>query len=299
MRWVILSAVVGCSAASEEPVAVDANVESGVVDSGVAMLDSAPPDAGDASIDVVDTSTPVTLEKEPNDGKLATDVNAFPIPGDATGAIDPADDLDILSVTLNAGDLWTWTVAGSGGMTPHLGISERGNKAPTMVATGATVAEQEHFVLEAETYFLIVRDARNVPMATSKHVGGPELTWRASARPLVRTPTPATFPTTLSGKLDKRSSIALYSFTGAKDLGFDIVLRAQRKSPASDMDSRMSLYEKTTKTWVLTNDDDVAAKTKDSHIGGILPISGDYVVIVENVSAVASDLSFDLAFTKR
>ena len=53
------------------------------------------------------------------------------------------------------------------------------------------------------------------------------------------------------------------------------------------------------KTWVLTNDDDAAAKTKDSHIGGLLPITGEYVVIVENVSPNAADLSFELAFIKR
>jgi hypothetical protein len=193
--------------------------------------------------------------------------------------------------------MWTWSLTGTGGgMTPHLGVSENGNKVPTLAAIGA---EQEHFVLESETYFLIVRDARNVPMSTSKHVGGPDLKWKLAARKLERTPTPATFPATLTGKLASKTSMALYAFSGMKDFAFDIVLRAQRKTPASNMDSRMSLYEKTTKKWVLTNDDDAAASTKDSHIGGALPVTGDYVVIVENVSPDATDLSFELMFTKR
>ena len=81
-----------------------------------------------------------------------------------------------------------------------------------------------------------------------------------------------------------------------------IVVNAQRKMPASALDSRLSLFNDTSKTNVLTNAD-ASGSTTDSEITGPLPASGTYFVILENEAAMTyaagsiPDLSFAIDFS--
>lgn len=69
---------------------------------------------------------------------------------------------------------------------------------------------------------------------------------------------------------------------------------AQRKLPASDVDSRLSLYSETTGSWLITNDN--PPNEQDSLVIGVLPV-GEYRVIVDNVNPDAVDLGFELDFS--
>jgi hypothetical protein len=244
---------------------------------------------------------PTVAEVEPNNGTKTdaggNQTQTITFPSNVTGAIDPADDIDVFSASLVAGDVWTWTLDSKGSaLAPHLGISEFGNKVPTMAALGAAgaSAEQEHFVLESETYFAIVRDARNV--GTSQHVGSPAHTWQLTGRKTPRAGTALVVPSTAQGKLRIKTAIALYAFTLTQQTGLDIELKGARKIPASNIDSRMSLFDATKKKYLITNDD--IPGTTDSKVGGVLP-AGDYVLVVENVAPDATDLSFELVTTLR
>jgi hypothetical protein len=263
------------------------------------------PDAvtGDGGPTGDDASTPLptVAEVEPNNGTttdagVETQLVAFP--SNVTGAINPADDLDVFSASLVAGDVWTWTLDAKGSaMAPHLGISELGNKVPTMAAKGAAgaSAEQEHFVFESETFFAIVRDARNV--GTSQHVGSAAHTYQLTGRKTPRPPTALVVPSTAQGTLRTKTAIATYAFTLTQQTGLDIELKGTRKAPASNIDSRMSLFDATKKKYLITNDD-ISGSVTDSKVGGVLPAS-DYILVVENVAPDATDLSFELVTTLR
>ena len=58
----------------------------------------------------------------------------------------------------------------------------------------------------------------------------------------------------MTGSLATVSSVAIYSFSTTKNTNVEIVVRAARKSPPSELDSRMTLWSAATKTAVLTND---------------------------------------------
>jgi hypothetical protein len=264
--------------------------------------DSATGDGGTTPGDDASTPLPTVAEVEPNNG-TATDAGGaqtqlVAFPSNVTGAINPADDIDVFSASLVAGDVWTWTLdAKSSAMAPHLGLSELGNKVPTMAAKGAAggSAEQEHFVFETETFFAIVRDARNV--GTSQHVGSAAHTYQLTGRKTPRTPTALVVPSTAQGTLRTKTAIATYAFTLTQQTGLDIELKGTRKAPASNIDSRMSLFDATKKKYLITNDD-ISGSITDSKVGGVLPAS-DYVLVVENVAPDATDLSFELVTTLR
>ena len=247
------------------------------------------------------TTLPTVAEVEPNNGtttEAGVQTQLVVFPSNVTGAINPADDIDVFSASLVAGDVWTWTLDAKGSaLAPHLGISELGNKVPTMAAKGAAgaSAEQEHFVFETETFFAIVRDARNV--GTSQHVGSAGHTYQLTGRKTPRAPTALVVPSTAQGTLRTKTAIATYAFTLTQQTGLDIELKGTRKAPASNIDSRMSLFDATKKKYLITNDD-ISGSITDSKVGGVLPPS-DYVLVVENVAPDATDLSYELVTTLR
>jgi hypothetical protein len=300
--------VVACSILSGVQLAACSSSDDATKDSGPHVDTNRDAVAGDP-----DTSTdggpagddasvvlPTVAEVEPNNGPTDAGIESqlVSFPSRVTGAINPADDIDVLSASLAAGDVWTWTLDAKGSMlAPHLGVSELGNKVPTMVATaaGGASAEQEHFVLETETYFVIARDVRNV--GTSQHVGSPGHTWELTGRKTPRAPTALVVPSTAQGTLRTKTAISTYAFTLTQETGLDIELKATRKAPPSSVDSRMSLFDTTKKKWLITNDD-ISGSITDSKVGGLLPPS-DYVLVVENIDPAATDLSFELVTTLR
>ncbi|MBI5493530.1 MAG: hypothetical protein HY904_00800 [Deltaproteobacteria bacterium] len=241
-------------------------------------------------------------EQEPNDGATAADVNAGTVPGTFAGAVDPADDMDIFAFDLTVGTVLAWTLSTPGGvMAPHLALSQDGNRVPTMVARAAAggAARQEHFVLEGGRYYAIMRDARNVPAAASAHVGSAQHAWQLAVTTLAKTPRTVSFPADESGMLESVTAIETWQFTATAGMAFDIVLHARRKTPPSDMDSRLSLFHADAADWIITNDDDLAESTVDSHVGGTLTAAGSYIVVVENVEPAATDLGYQLVFSLR
>jgi hypothetical protein len=98
------------------------------------------------------------------------------------------------------------------------------------------------------------------------------------------------------------SSVALYSFTTTKGTNVEIVVKAARKSPPSELDSRMTLWNASNKTAVLTNDN-AGGATKDSEIRGPMPTDGEYYVVLENEAdmvfdpSATPDLSYEIELT--
>ncbi len=256
-------------------------------------------------------------EFEPNNGAIVDagadaaptlQVNSMNIPGAMSGAIDPADDIDIFSVAPKPGELWQWKVVPGPECAPSLTVFDtvKGNLNPTVAVRAeakGTEVTIDHFILHGGTFVAGVRDARNLA-PTSAHVGGPTLTYKLEARKITANPKLVTFPQKISGKLGRVSEIALFKFTGTKGTGFDVIVRAARLGAGSKLDSRLSLFDLTGNANVLTNDD--AASTTDSEVGGNLPANADYLVILENeaqgtqpIGSVVPDLSYEIEFKLR
>ena len=248
-----------------------------------------------------DGETPLTkqTEKEPNNGASANDVNPMTLPGEMSGVID-VDDQDIFSLTLTPGDLWEWTATPTGAdLAPHLAVFDIApkslNPARVIQAGAGMPASLSHFVLRPGTFVAAMRDARNVPDKTGK--GGPTYGYKLTATKKTLAPTSVTFPATKTGKLASLGALDFYSFNGTMGQGFDIVLKAARKQPASTLDSRISLFNMTSKTTLITNDD--VANSTDSEVGGTFPATATYLLVVENEGTVGTDLSYEVSFTLR
>ncbi len=255
---------------------------------------------------------PTAEESEPNGGEFddagVPRTNAMTTPGTMTGAIDPADDADLFTLKLSPGELWYWRLGpdGSSLYTPHLAVFDTAanNLNPTQIVRGGEAGEVslQHFVLRPGKFAVAVRDARNVPSSSSQYAGDAQIKYVLYAYKDAATPTPVTLPQTVTGALTQVSSVALYSFKATKNQNVEIVLRAARKQPASELDSRMSLFNATSKTAVLTNDN--AGTSKDSEIRGPMPADAEYWIIVENEAdmvfdanpSAVPDLSFELEF---
>jgi hypothetical protein len=286
MAW-----VVSACASSEAP-RVQTDAGQPAVDGGIAP----PADAGPPA----DAAPPPQTEKEPNGGNPATDVNAMTIPGTMSGAIDPANDTDVFTIAVSPGEMWEWTLAPVGAdLAPHLTVFDTaaGSLNPTRLVAGKAGAPSklDHFVLRAGTFVAAVRDARNVPTISGK--GGPTFKYTLTAAKKAPNLVPVTLPGTKTATLASLSSLDLYTFDGKAGAGFDIAIKAKRKTPPSTLDSRMSLFDLTTKLTLITNDD--APGTSDSQIGGTLPTTGAYVVVVENEGTNAADLSYQIDLTLR
>ncbi len=283
-------AVGGCASSDAPKGPADAG--QAAVDGGaLATLDAGPP---------ADAAPPPQTEKEPNGGTPATDVNAMTVPGTISGAIDPANDTDVFTIAVSPGEMWEWTLAPVGAdFAPHLTVFDTaaGSLNPTRLVAGKSGAPSklEHFVLRSGTFVAAVRDARNVPTLAGK--GGPTYKYTLTAATKTPNVVPVTLPGSKTGTLASLSSLDLYTLDGKAGAGFDIVIKAKRKTPPSTLDSRMSLFDLTTKKTLITNDD--ASGTSDSQIGGTFPSTGAYVVVVENEGTNAADLSYQIDFTPR
>jgi hypothetical protein len=292
--FITLALLGGCAASSAG--STDGSTSSSSSGSGGATAGSSSSSSGGSS------GAAVVTEVEPNGGATTAEVNQGTVPGVMSGVVDPADDLDIFAVELVAGTFVQWELTGPGGvLAPHLGLSQDGNNVPTMAARAGAGASavQQHFVLESGRYYAIVRDTRNVPASTSAHVGSPAHTWRLEVTTPTRTHRMVSLPSTQTGTLATATSVDTWQFSGTANTGFDVVLNAQRLATASDMDSRLSLFHVETADWIITNDDDVAESTVDSHVGGTLPATGTYVVVVENIAPAPARLAYELVFSLR
>lgn len=261
------------------------------------------PDAGsplDAGIDAAAPPPTEQTEAEPNDGKTTSEVGTMTLPGRMTGKLDPANDVDIFRVALTAGELYEWTLTPTGaGLTPHVTVFDLtpNNLNPTALVAGKKGAPLtlQHFVLRPGDFVAAVRDATNVPNPSG--AGGPTSGYTLLGQRRALSPVNVAFPETKQGRLASLGAVDVYAFTTTNGKGFDIVLRAARKAQPSTLDSRMSLYDLGQKKAILTNDN--AAGTTDSQIGGAQPLSGSFLVIVDNEGTDASDLSYELEFSLR
>lgn len=295
------SSFVACSDSSSTPPGGspvgDASPDSPVSSPADAADDTTTPphDAG------ADAEEPLTVanEVEPNDGKAAGELGTMTLPGTMNGKIDPAGDTDIFSIKLVPGDFWEWTATPTGAdLAPHIIVFDTaGGLNPNVVGfSGAgQPAKLQHFVLRTGTFVVGLRDARNVGADGGK--GGPTYGYALTGKRGVPQPTSVTFPSTKTGKLASVGSVDLYTFTGTGGKGFDIIVRAERKAPASTLDSRLSLFDLTAKKAVGTNDN--LASSTDSELGSATPATSTYMVIVENEGKDATDLSYEIEFKLR
>ncbi|CAN5924891.1 hypothetical protein BH11MYX4_BH11MYX4_61690 [soil metagenome] len=271
-------------------------------DAAVAPEDAAE-DTATASDGGKDAEEPLTsaTEVEPNNGATKTEVGTMKLPGIMNGKIDPVSDVDLFTIDLTPGDFWEWSAAPTtADLAPHITVCDiaAGGLNPTVVgyaAAGAT-AKLQHFVLRPGTFVMGMRDARNIPAPGTK--GGPTFGYAVTAKRAAPQPVSVTFPITKTGKLASVGSVDLYTFPGTGGKGFDIVVNAARKQPASTLDSRLSLFDLTAKKAIITNDN-ASGSTTDSQIGGADPLPSTYLVIVENEGKNEADLSYEIQFKLR
>lgn len=259
----------------------------GVIDGGVADADEPP---------LVHQQ-----EKEPNNGSTTSEVGTMTLPGVMSGVLDPADDVDLFSIAPAPGELWEWTLAATGAdLAPHLTIfdSDTNNAVnPTVVAktTAGQTAVLQHFVLGTGKLLAAVRDARNVP-SPSGH-GGPAYGYSLTAKRKTPVPIAISLPSVKQGTLASLSSVDLYSFTLATSTALDVIVRAEQKTVPSTLDSRVSIFNATTKKSMGTNDN-ASGSTTDSKLGGTLP-AGSYLIVLENEGTNDADLSYEIELAPR
>jgi len=318
--WLLATlAFASCSSSSSSDSTAGSGVDAGLAndDAGVTPADggSSGDDAakGDAATEPEDpTGTPPgpsENESEPNGGANddagVPQTNTMTIPGTMSGAIDPADDADIFKLDFAPGDLWFFRIAADTGApyVPHLTVFDiaPSNLNPTRLVKAASAsvdAPLPCFVLRPGTFVAAVRDARNVPSASSAHAGGPTDKYVLKAWKTTPVPTAVSLPSSVSGALKSFSALAFYSFTTTKNTNVEIVLKAARKAKPSALDSRMTLFHAASKTAILTNDN-AGGTTTDSEIRGPMPMDGEYWVIVENEAAMVYDPASvpDLSYT--
>lgn len=248
-----------------------------------------------------DAEEPATIatEVEPNNGTPIEAIGTMALPGTMNGAIDPASDVDTFAIDLAPGEFWDWTATPTGAdLAPHVLIFDttKGNLNPNVVglAGAGAPATLQHFVLRPGKFVVVVRDARNVGAGGK---GGPTYGYALTARRKAPQPIAVTFPTTKTGKLASLGSVDLYTFTGTNGKGWDIVIRAQRKASPSTLNSRLSVFDLTSKQAVATNDN--VAGTTDSQLGGATAAPSTYMVIVENEGTNPADLSYEIEFKNR
>ena len=292
--------VVSCSS-DPSPVEGSPTPDAGGRDSAATPEPDSGTGANDAGTDSGGGPLTEQNEVEPNDGKTETEVGAMTLPGQMTGKLDPANDVDIFGVTLTPGELYEWTLTPTGGeLTPHVTVFDTtpNNLNPTALVAGTTKGAPitlQHFVLRPGKFVAAVRDSRNVPNASG--AGGPAFGYTLVGRTKAAAPVAVTFPATKTGKLASLGAVDLYTFTTTNGKGFDIVLRAERKAQPSTLDSRLSLFDITKKQAIITNDN--AAGTTDSQIGSANGVTGSYMVIVDNEGTNPADLSYELEFSLR
>lgn len=292
---------IACTTSETSTSAPATNDDAGTDSGGTTRRDSGEtdPDPQDAGTDADEPFTE-QQEKEPNNGSPATEVNAMTIPGSMTGAIDPANDVDIFSLTPAAGEVWEWRLAPSGAdLAPHITVFDTAadNLNPTVLAKGAAgeTTTIQHFVLGGGKWVAAVRDARNVPTGTGK--GGPTYGYTLTAKKVTPQVTSIAVGDTKTGMLTSLSSIGLFKLTLAATTGLDIVVRADRKLSPSTLDSRLSLWRESTKKSIGTNDD--IGGSSDSELGGDSFPAGSYIIVIENEGTDATDLSYELEVIAR
>lgn len=286
----------------------------GCSDDGSTDPDSAIPDAPVSDLVHLDRSpveasatdqapSPDTLattsEQEPNNGATSTEYNAVQVPALVKGTIGTAGDMDLFGVTLQAGERLSMTLRSDGNLQPHLTIFDPAGKLPTALnpGPGAEVLV-EYYALESAPLIIGVRDRRNIGSG-SQNVGDPSFTYTLSLTPLTRPPISASIAGQHSSSLSPAGTVRVFAFTASASDDLTLQVLAKQLTPASDVDSRLSLFHPANKAWLGTNDDQTPG-SGDSLIQGAVPFDGTYHAIVENESdVIGADLSFTLKIDKK
>lgn len=245
-------------------------------------------------------------EAEPNGGDPLTDVNPIEVGWAMAGAIGTVGDADVYQLNTQAGHVYRLelTSAAASEMDGVLTVLDSGRndeppgedfvKVSKEPADSSAVLE---FIAFGDGHYIIVRDQHNIGGAT---VGGAAFTYALRVREIPiadRIVRELTFPAGFDDALDEAGGINLYSFNVDMGTDIEIDLDARDLDPKSDIDSRMTIWSKTTGTWGARNDDEM--NTEDSFIAAPLPIGGDLYLLVENVESVKplTDLRYHLTAT--
>jgi hypothetical protein len=245
-----------------------------------------------------DAKTSTVPEREPNDGTTKTEFMGITIPVVVSGAIGVPDDIDVFGWDAAAGDRLTAVVKSDGTLQPHLAIfGDSALNVPAAVSTGSGQVMAEYYVLKSGSYFIGVRDRRNVG-SSSAHVGGAAYTYTLEVATLQRAPLPATVGAETKGDLAPPGTIAVLSFDAAAGDTLQLDVLAAQLTPPSAVDSRLSLFHPGQKAWLGTNDN-ISLQQTDSRLTGAMPFAGTYHAIVENEGTATSNLGFVLKISKQ
>jgi hypothetical protein len=257
--------------------------------------------SADVSVDLAidqtggDSFATVT-ESEPNDGKTATEFNAITVPSVISGTIGTAGDADVFSFSAQAGDRLTVQASSLDAAQLHLAVfGDAALNVPAAVNAfgNGKDAFAEYYVLKSGTYYIALRDRRNVG-SNPAGVGGPTFGYTITVAPLSRAPQAITVGQSKTDQITPAGTVRVYAFSAKKDDQLELRAKAKALTPASDVDTRLSLFHPGQKAWLGTNDNPSLSET-DSLLQGKMPFTGTYHVVVENVADSGSDLRVEVS----
>lgn len=280
----------------------DSKLADETIDDG-GRKDSAPIDllGTEGSVDDANAKDLVgpTRESEPNDGNTKTEFNAIHVPDMILGAIEKANDSDVFRFPAQAGDRLSVRATSTGGAELHVAVfGEASLNVPPAVNTfgHGKNALAEYYILKSGTYFIALRDRRNIG-ATPAGVGDPSFTYTIVVTTLSRAPLAIALGMPQATTIDPAGTVRVLSFSAQKEDTLEVRTTAKGLTPASDVDTRLSLFFPGQKAWLGTNDNP-SLGVSDSLLKGKMPFSGTYHVIVENVADSGTDLRVEVAVSK-
>lgn len=253
--------------------------------------------AGDLTADLPGADTFAMIsESEPNDGATTTEFNAISVPSVITGTLGKANDADVFSFSAQAGDRLAVQASSTDAAELHLAVFGDAalNVPPAVNAFGnGKDAFAEYYVVKSGTYYIALRDRRNVGSSPAG-VGGPTFGYTITVSPLSRAPLPITVGQSEATTISPAGTVRVFSFTAKQDDELELRAKAKALSPASDVDTRLSLFHPGQQAWLGTNDNPSLGET-DSLLQGKMPFNGTYHVIVENVADSGGDLRVEVS----
>jgi len=264
------------------------------------------PDAGSGNDDATvadassaDVNQATLQEQEPNNGATVDEFDALPLDTTMLGALQQSEDVDIFRFDAVPGQLYevTLTPAAGSSLQPHLTVMDPGDATSAsgddyvkIVRAPQGAVAIELFAMGHSSYFVVVRDARNVGGAGG--AGGIDHGYELIVS--ARAPSDAAsgtivFPATEQGALDHAGAIALYDFEGT--LWTDVLFDLQA---SGDMDGRLFIYSAEEQDWIARNDNR-ALGDPDPLIDAPLTADGAMFLVVENIEEQATSLGYTLA----
>jgi hypothetical protein len=161
------------------------------------------------------------------------------------------------------------------------------------VATGTTAASRQVYLPEAGNYVVVVYDERN---GATANVGGAAIKYEVTLVVEALAPVAVTPPFQgQAGTIPTNGAIPSYSFTLTAGQGVRAETRADRLTPASNVDTVLCIVELTTPPTALGCIDDISMSTVDSLVRAVTRNAGAHAAVVDYFDLNGAARNFELS----